>query len=568
MLALCSHECSKAYTSKGLVTPAILVHNVSTMYVHRPTKKVGQRTYHSVLLAESYREDGKVKRRTLANMTQWPAEIVAGMESLCQGGAVIQKDEVSTGTGQCFGLLYALKQLADRHHLTEALGDSQMARVALLMIFATICEPSSKSAIIRWAKNHAVKEILGIDQSALRDVYKACCWLSKNQEKIENKLFKLRDCKSGHFYLYDTTSSYFEGKKNKLAAFGYNRDKKRGKRQIVYGMVTDENGFPITIEAFQGNTVDTAAFSAQTINIAQRFKISKVAFVADRGAMKSEQIADLKAVKKATLYHVTTLTKSQILKLIKDGILQLGLFDREIHELEHDGKRLIVRRNPIRAQEAAADRQSRINAVVSRIQVKADKLKASKRANPSTAYNFAIIQRNKLKVDSFVKINLCNQELVATVDEQAVKEAESLDGCYVVQTDLPASEATAQQVHDRYKDLKFVEWAWQKMKTGHLEVRPIYLQKEEITRGHIFLKMLGYYLLRHFWLGVKDLPTLDRPIEESLQALAGIHTTRVMLKNATIEMIPEYLSDTQTLVLSGLNVTLPKHKVLSASQPA
>ena len=176
------------------------MHNVSTMFVHRPAKKVGQRTYQSVLLAESYREHGKVKRRTLANMTQWPAEMVSGVEALCQGGAVIQNDELATGTGQGFGLLYALKQLADRHHLTEALGNSEIARVALLMIIATICEPSSKSAIVQWAKNHAVKEILGIDQSALRNVYKACYWLSKNQEKIENKLFKLGDRKCGHFY--------------------------------------------------------------------------------------------------------------------------------------------------------------------------------------------------------------------------------------------------------------------------------------------------------------------------------------------------------------------------------
>jgi hypothetical protein len=534
------------------------------MYVHRPTKKVDKRTYQSVLLAESYREGGKVKRRTLANMTQWPAEMVAGVEALCQGGVVIKNGELSTGTGKCFGLLYALKQLADRHHLTEALGNSEIARVALLMIMASICEPSSKSAIVPWAKNHAIQEILGIDESALRNVYKACYWLSQNQAKIEDKLFKLRGCKSGHFYLYDTTSSYFEGKKNKLAAFGYNRDKKKGKTQVVYGMVTDEDGFPITIEAFQGNTTDSTAFSAQTVDIAQRFKINKVAFVADRGSMKSDQIAELQAVKEATLYHVTTLTKPQIQKLITDKVLQLGLFDRDIHEVEHEGKRLVVRRNPIRAREAAADRWTRINVAVTRIQDRADKLKASKRANPTLAYDFAIIQRYKLKVEGFIDVNLNNRELTVTVNEKAVQDSELLDGCYVVQTDLPASEATAQEVHDRYKDLKFVEWAWQKMKTGHLEVRPIYLQKEEITRGHIFLKMLGYYLLRHLWLAVKDLPTLERPIEESLQALAGIHTTRVVIKNTTIEMIPEHLSDTQSLVLSGLSIRLPKHKVLSA----
>lgn len=539
------------------------MHNVSTMYVHRPTKKVGKRTYQSVLLAESYRENGMVKRRTLANMTQWPADMVAGIETLCQGGVAIKNDEFATGTGKGFGLLYALKQLADRHHLTEALGNSEIARVALLMIFATICEPSSKHAIAAWAKNQAVEEILGIDESALRNVYKACIWLSRNQEKIEDKLFKLRNCKSGHFYLYDTTSSYFEGKKNELAAFGYNRDKKKGKLQVVYGMVTDEDGFPITIQAFQGNTADTTAFSAQTVDIAQRFKIGKVAFVADRGAMKSEQIAELEA-SNATLYHVTALTKSQIQKLMKDGVLQLGLFDKNVHEVTHDGKRLVVRRNPIRAQEAATDRRNRISVAVTRIQSRADKLKTSKRANPGKAYDFAIIERHKLKVEGFININLCDKELTVTVDDKALKEAESLDGCYVIQTDLPTSEATPQEVHDRYKDLKFVEWAWQKMKTGHLEVRPIYLQKEEITRGHIFMKMLGYFLLRLFWLAVKDLPGLDSPMQEALQALKGIHTTRVMIKNVTFEMVPEHLSDTQNLVLFGLDVCLPKQKVLSA----
>jgi transposase len=478
---------------------------------------------------------------------------------------VIKSDELATGTGQGFGLLYALKQLADRHHLTEALGDTRMARVALLMIFATICSPSSKHAVVKWAKNHAVKEILGIEALTLGDVYNACNWLSQNQEKIENKLFKLRNCKSGHFYLYDTTSSYFEGKKNKLAAFGYNRDGKKGKLQVNYGMLTDEEGFPITIQAFKGNTKDTTVFSAQTVDIAQRFNISKVAFVADRGVMKSEQIAELKAVKDATLYHVTALTKPQIQKLIKDGVLQLGVFDQDVHEVEHDGRRLVMRRNPVRAEEAAAGRQQRINTTVTKIQVKADKLKTSKRANPSTAYNFAIIQRHKLKVESFVKIDLCDRVLTVTIDEDAVKQTELLDGCYVVQTDLPSTEATAQQVHDRYKDLKFVEWAWQKMKTGHLQVRPIYVRKEKITRGHILMKMLGYYLLRHVWLAVKDLPTLHRPVEESLQALEGIQTTRVLIRNITIEMVPEHLSDTQNLVLFGLGVQLPKQKVLAAS---
>jgi transposase len=533
------------------------------MYVHRPKKTVGKRTYQTILLAESYRENGTVKRRTLANMTQWPPEMVAGVEALCRGGVAIENDELATGTGKSFGLLYSLKELADRHHLTGALGNSEIARVALLMIIATICKPCSKQAVVSWAKNHAIKDILGLDESALCDVYEACIWLARNQEKIERKLFELRNCHSETFYLYDTTSSYFEGKKNKLAAYGYNRDRKKGKLQVVYGMVTDEDGFPITIQAFRGNTADTEAFTAQTVDIAQRFKIRKVAFVADRGVMKSQQVADLKA-SKATLYHVTALTKPQIQKLIKEGVLQLGLFDKSIKEVEHEGKRLIVRRNPIRAEEAQADRLHRIDAAIERIEARANKLEASRRADPQMAYDYAVIQRNKFKVDPFLKIELNGRKLNVTVDRKAVREAESLDGCYVVQTDVPASEATSREIHDRYKDLKLVELAWQKMKTGHLEVRPIYLQKEEITRGHIFLKMLGYYLLRHFWLAVKDLPNLGSPVDESLQALGGIHTTRVMIKNVILEMVPEHLSETQDLVLSALGVRLPKRKVLAA----
>ena len=534
------------------------------MYVHRPTKNVGDRTYQSVLLAESYREDRKVKRRTLANMTQWPAEMVAGVEGLCKGGVVLKDDELVTGTGKCFGPLYVFKQLADRHHLTEALGDTRLARIALLMIIATICQPTSKVGLVKWAMNHAVNEIFGIEHLTLGDVYKACNWLSDNQEEIENRLFKLRGCKSGNYYLYDTTSTYFEGQKNELAAFGYNRDRKRGKRQVVYGMITDGDGFPITLTAFKGNTVDTAAFSAQTVDIAQRFKISKVAFVADRGAMKSEQIAELKGTKDATLYHVTALTKAQVRKLIKDGVLQLGLFDKEIQEIEHAGTRLVVRRNPVRAEEVRTDRQQRIAAAVTKIRARADKLKTSMRAIPMKAHNFAIVKIHQLKVESFVKIDLCDRELTVTVDEEAVKEAEILDGCYVITTDIPASDATAQEVHDRYKDLKYVEWAWQKIKTGHLEVRPIYLQKEQKTRGHIFMKMLAYYLLRHFWIAVKDLPTLHDKVEEALWALEGIHTTCVMIKNVRIEMVPELLSATQNLVLWGLGICLPKQRVLSA----
>ena len=531
------------------------------MYVHRPTKNIGKKTYQSILLAESYREDGKVKRRTLANLTQWPTEMIANMEALCKGGIVISNDEFATGVGKCFGPLYVFKQLADRHHLTKALGDTKEARIALLMIMANIIEPTSKIGLLNWAKSHAVKEILGLEQAELKDVYKACDWLADNQEEIEKRLFKLRGGKQGRCYLYDVTSSYFEGKKNALAAFGYNRDKKRGKRQLVYGMFTDEDGCPLTIKAFKGNTVDTIAFSEQIADVQERFKIDKVAFVADRGAMKSEQIEELQAAK---IFHVTALTKAQIQSLIKQEVIQLGVFDRKVHEIAHEGKRLILRRNPVRAEECKENRQQRIATAMEKIQTRAEKLKKSKRGNAKKTYDSAVVLAHRLKVQGFINIDLRNRQLLAMIDEEAVKEAESLDGCYVVQTDAPKSEGKAREIHDRYKDLKYVEMAWRKFKTGHLEVRPVYLQKEPRTRGHIFMTMLAYYLLRHFWLAVKDQPLMSDRLEESMRALKDIYTTRVQIKDLHFEMVPKLLSELQALVLSSLGISLPHGRLLSA----
>jgi hypothetical protein len=532
------------------------------MFVHRPTKNIGKKSYQSVLLAESFRENGKVRRRTLANMSQWPHHMVAGVEALCRGGAVIGKDDIATGVGKCFGVPYVFQQLANRTYLTKALGTSAHAKVALLMIIASIVEPTSKAGFIEWTKNQTVKEVFGIDEITLSQAYSACNWLAKHQDEIEERLFKLRGGKQEFCYLYDVTSSYLEGIKNKLAAFGYNRDKKRGKRQIVSGMFADADGFPVTIKAFKGNTNDETAFSTQISDVLERFKISKVAFVADRGAMKSKHMALLK---NEGIHHISALTKPQIQALINKEVIQLGVFDNEIQEIEHEGRRLIMRRNPIRAEQTKKDRKERLATAVSKIEARAAKLKVSSIAIPKKAYNYAIVTAHKYKVQNFLEISLNRRRLVVTINEAAIKKEEILDGCYAIQTDVLSADATAKEVHDRYKDLKYVELAWKEMKTGQLEMRPFYVRNEPITRGHIFMKMLAYYLLRHFWLAVKDIPELQDKVRESLWALEGIYTTHVKLQNVSFEMVPTELSNTQNAVLAALNIQLPKQKVLSAA---
>ena len=215
---------------------------------------------------------------------------------------------------------------------------------------AAVIAQGSRLSAVRLAQQQAACDVLGITESFHEDdLYQAMDWLETKQEEIEERLFQLRyKNKKPYFYLYDVTSSYLEGEQNELGAYGYNRDKKRGKKQIVIGLMTDDEGYPIAIEVFQGNTQDTQTVHNQIEKMAKRFGVSHVTLIGDKGMIKKTQVEELKAI---DFHYITAITKPQIETLLKSGVIQLGLFDEDLAEVKDQGERYILRRNPIRAQE-------------------------------------------------------------------------------------------------------------------------------------------------------------------------------------------------------------------------
>jgi len=341
------------------------------MHIHKVTSKRGNKVYEQILLRESYREPGgarsAVKKRTLLNLTKYPPNVVLAIElALKYKNDLKQLEEVLKGKinlkqGPSVGAVWVLWRLAQDTGLTKVMGKSKNALLCLWMILARLIDQGSRLSAVRLAKDHAACELLGLTDFSENDLYKALEWINDNQDKIEKKLFKhtYGEAKPTLF-LYDVTSSYLEGDQNELGEWGYNRDKKRGKKQIVIGLLCDDAGAPISIKVFKGNTVDIKTFADQIEKTADEFGCERVTMVGDRGMIKSGQIQDLK---EAGFNYITAITKAQIKSRVKTGLFQLELFDENLCEVEDNGVRYILRRNPVRAEEISQSRAERIAVV-------------------------------------------------------------------------------------------------------------------------------------------------------------------------------------------------------------
>ena len=258
-----------------------------------------------------------------------------------------------------------------------------------------------------------------------------------------------------NLFLYDVTSSYFEGDKNELAEYGYNRDGKKGKKQIVIGLLTDDEGFPVSCEVFQGNTKDNETFKNQVDKVAKRFGIKKVTFVGDRGMIKSAQISGLSADD----YYITALTKPQIEKLLKDDVFQMELFDKTICEIIDKEIRYVLRRNPIRTKEIQENRQSKLKTVKKLCVKKTQYLAEHSRAMVKVAKREIKELIDKLKIDKWTSVRSKGRIFSVEINDIELSGIEKLDGCYTIKTNLSAIDASKKTIHDRYKSLAEVEWA-------------------------------------------------------------------------------------------------------------
>jgi transposase len=502
------------------------------MFIDSSISTVNGKAYPRHLLRETYREDGKVKHRTLANLThskpeeveairlalKYKGDLAGILASAGEGGPELKQ-------GASIGSVWVLFQLARELGLVAALGSDRQGKLALWQVIARVLDQGSRLSAVRLAGGHAVGAALGMVGFDEDDLYANLDWLADNQADIESRLFAQRKAASApDVFLYDVTSTYLEGEHNAFAAFGYNRDRKSGKRQIVIGLLTDADGRPLSIEVFPGNTSDVKTFSSQVNKAAARFGAERVTFVGDRGMIKAPQRAELGA---ADFHYITAITKAQIDALIGAGVLQMDLFEETLAEVEgEDGERYVLRRNPARAAELAASRQDKLMKLQTVAEAANTYLTGHPRAAAKTQIAKLKARAKTLKIDKFVGVGEQERRVVVAVDEAALTEATRLDGCYALRTDLPKTLVAKEIVHDRYKDLAQVEWAFRDSKSVQLEMRPVYLRDENHTRGHALVVMLAYLLVQALRQRWRD---INLTVQEGLDRLASLCLVEVII---------------------------------------
>lgn len=527
-----------------------------TMHIDDQTYQRNGKTYRRALLRNSYRKNGKVVHDTIANLSMCNEEEIEVMKFALKNkknlsALKIPGEKVETRQGMSVGAVWLLYQLAKKLGIEKALGRGDEAKLALWMIVSAAIGCVSRLSATRLAQSHAACDILRMDGFCEDDLYHALDWLDENQKKIEDRLFKDRyKNKIPNLFLYDVTSSYLEGDKNELAEYGYNRDRKKGKKQIVIGLLTDDEGYPVSCEVFQGNTKDTETFKNQVDKLAQRFGIEKVTLVGDRGMIKSVQIRELSA---EDFYYITALTKPQIEKLLKDGVFQMELFDKDIYEVIDNNIRYVLRCNPIRVKEIRENRQSKLKAVKKRCAKKKQYLAQHPRAQVNVAKRKIKELIDKLKIDKWVKIRVNARSFSIEIDDEELAKIEKLDGCYTIKTNLSAADISKDTIHDRYKSLAEVEWAFRTMKTTLLHLRGIYVRKANRTKAHVFSIMLAYmiaYELRRLWREI------EVTIEEGIEELSSLCATEVVIGNLSIQTIPRP-RQIGKMLLEKADITLP-----------
>jgi transposase len=526
------------------------------MYVDTSYSKQQGKVYCRHLLRESYRENGKVKHHTVANLSHCSDEEIAAIKlALKHKGdlsVLVSMGDIQVQQRLRVGAVFSLFTIAQRLGLTKVLGSDRDGKLAIWQILARLIDQGSRLSAVRLAQSHAACDILGLDGFNEDHLYRNLAWLAENQEVIEQKLFRHRyGTAPPQLFLYDVTSSYLEGVNNILAAYGYNRDGKKGKQQLVIGLLTGPQGDPVAVRVFAGNTQDPKTIPEQILTLANRFGVKEVTLVGDRGMLKHPQL-DL--LNHHGFHFITAITKPQIRKLLDLGVFQINLFDQQLGEVELDGLRYILRRNPQRVVELSQNREQKLQSIKVLLAQKNQYLAEHPRAKVQTALTTITKTIGKLKLNDWLRVAATDRVLELIIDEEALQEKSQLDGCYVIKTDVPAQSATAQTIHDRYKDLAEVERAFRTFKNGHLEVRPTFVQTEQNTRGHVFVVMLAYLIEREL---DRHWRHLDVTIAEAIDELGALRGVEIFTGKASCQSIPTPTGLSAKL-LDALDVRLPR----------
>ena len=465
----------------------------------------------AILLRESYRENGKVKTRTLANITHLPSRQVDALRLALSGAMAVH----ATPLPDCFHVARSLPH----GHVAAVLGclrslqldsildpaPSRERELALAMIVARIIEPASKLATARGLHadtlHNSLGEALDLDSADETELYKAMDWLLPRQTRIEQQLAARQLC-SGGLVLYDLTSTYFEGRHCPLAKLGHSRDDKSGKPQVVFGLLTNAAGCPVAVEVFEGNTADPATVASQVKKLRKRFGLSSVVLVGDRGMITSARIRqDLPA--SCGIEWISALRATQIQKLAAGGQLQMSLFDKtDVAEIAHPdfpGERLIACFNPLLAEERARKRPDLLAATekqLEKIAAATGRSKRPLRGKQNIGLRAGRIL-NRYKMGKHFQLRIEDDSFHYERKTASIDREQTLDGIYVIRTSVGKEVLPAEAVVASYKSLSGVERAFRSLKTVDLHVRPIHHRLPDRVRAHILLCMLAYYVEWH-----------------------------------------------------------------------
>lgn len=494
----------------------------------------------AILLRESYREHGKVKTRTLANLTKLPTEAIEVLRASLKGESLVPASETfeiiaSPHHGHVRAVLCAMQRLGFAE-LIASPPSAQRARV-VAMVAARVLEPHSKLATTRWWHVTTLPEVLGVVEADEDDLYEAMDWLLERQGRIEQKL-AARHLENDALALYDLSSSYFEGVTCPLAAFGHNRDRKKGKRQVNYGLLTNVQGIPVSVSAFKGNTGDSKTLLPQIDKVRQQFDLERFVLVGDRGMITQKQVDILRELD--GIDWISALRPEAIQKLLEADKIQMDLFDeRNLFELAHPDfpdERLIACRNPELAQHRSEKRHRLLEATAKEL----DKVRGMVERGRLRGQDAIGVRVGKVidkyKVAKHYRLDIGDAHFTFEVDQDKVAAEAALDGLYVVRTSISAERLSAADTVLSYKRLSQVERAFRTLKSLDLEVRPIRHRRERRVRAHLFLCMLAYYVEWHMIEAWRPLLFADEdqaaktsrdpvaPAKRSAAALRKVHT--------------------------------------------
>ena len=475
--------------------------HVETSRSHQVLRDGTERTYERHLLRRSFRDGGKVRKETLANLSHLPPEAIAAVRAVLAGTTLIDADAAFEVTRSLpHGHAAAVHAMARKLGFPALLGPPGPHRdLAYALVISRVLRPASKLSTAGWWDDVTLGPDLGVAGASTDDIYAAMDWLTARQDDIEKQL-AARHLAEGGIAMFDLSSSWVEGTHCELAAYGYSRDGKRGKPQIEYGLLTDHDGRPVAVRVFAGNTADPKTFPEAVSAVREKFGIEQMIMVGDRGMITTARIKDLRELE--GMAWITCLRHPAIKKLMADdGPLQLSLFDEqdlaEITSGDFPGERLIACRNPFEARKRARTREELLAATEAELGTIAAQVQAGRVKDPGKIGVRAGKVINKRKVAKHFILDIGDGRISWRRDQASIDAEALTDGIYVIRTPVPAQTLDAAGAVAAYKDLARLERDFRHLKADDLDLRPIWHRLEDRVRGHVLICMLACYLTWH-----------------------------------------------------------------------